>query len=434
MPSVVRDGSLRAVSRGRRPRALALLVSNLLPLVGVVALGWNAAALMTLYWFELGSASLYAVVRALFAGRPSEIERDALIAGPLSERRVALSVPRTDLRIRLSSLLVLPVAVPVLAVAWLFVGGLTVGIVADGGLAPDALDTVTLAVVAVVVGGAATTAVEYFGRGEYRNHSAQTALRGVFARAAAVFLGAILTVTLVGAATVGTEAEIGAVDPDAVGLPLLLGIVAAKAAFDLAGLYGDRLTAFDESSALDLGLAYEPPPPEPPDGSVGEPVRTVRQPLRARLAGALATPIGHPGLWYLAAIPALGAAPFAIGGDWGTVGLLLAVAVAVPLALAALDHELRYGLVAYRAGDDALVARDRLFGTPLWRVEPWDETGLRVERGRLDRRLGTETVVIELRDGERRIPGLADPEPVLGAFERRAARPERARSTVDPEG
>ena len=423
MPSSDRSSILGTLARGRRPRTAALLVSNLLPLVGVVALGWNAAALMTLYWFELGSASLYAVVRALFAGRPSEIDRDALIAGPLAQRRLALSIPRTSLRIRLSSLLVLPIAVPVLAVAWLFVGGLTVGVVADGGLAPAVLDTVTLAVVAVFVGGAATTAVEYFGRGEYRDHSAQTALRGVFARAAAVFLGAIFTVTLVGAATVGTEAEIGAVDPDAVGLPLLLGIVAVKAAFDLAGLYGDRLAAFDESSALDLGLSYEPPSPEPPDGSVGEPARTVRQPLSARLAGAATTPIGHPGLWYVAAIPALGAALFAIGGEWATATALAAIAVGVPLFLAALDHELRHGLVAYRAGDGALVARDRLSGVPLWRVEPWDETDLRVERGRLDRRLGTETVVIELRDDERRIPGLADPEPVLGVFDRCPARP-----------
>jgi hypothetical protein len=140
------------------------------------------------------------------------------------------------------------------------------------------------------------------------------------------------------------------------------------------------------------------------------------------LAGALTTPLGHPGLWYLAVLPALGAALFAIGGDWGTVALLLGVAVALPVALAALDHELRHGLVEYRAGDDALVARDRLSGATLWRVEPWDETDLRVERGRLDRRLGTETLVIELRDDEYRIPGLADPEPILSVFGRQADR------------
>ncbi|WP_144796858.1 DUF6498-containing protein [Halorubrum depositum] len=424
MPSAVRFAPLRALARGRRPRALSLLVSNVVPLIGVVALGWNAAALMTLYWFELGIVSGWAVVRGLFAGRPSEIERDALIAGPLAQRRAALPVPRTGLRVRLSSLLVLPIAAPVLCVVWLVVGGLTVGVVADGGPPAATLDTVALATLGVFLGEGATTLVEYFGRGEYREHSAQTAIRGIFARGAAIFVGALITVTLVGAATLDGDDPISAIDPDAVGLPLLLGIIAVKAAFDLAGLYGDRLAAFDESAALDLGLSHEPPSPESPDGSVAGPVETVRQPVRSRLAGAAVTPLGRPGLWYLAAVPALGAALFAVGGDLATATALVAVAVGVPLLLGALDHEFRYGLVSYRAGDDALVARDRLIGATLWRVEPWDETGLRVERNRLDRRLDTETVAIELRDDEYRIPGVADPDPILDVFDRRPDRPD----------
>jgi hypothetical protein len=422
MPSTARAVPLRALARGRRLRALALLVSNLLPIAGVVALGWNAAALMTLYWFELGIASFWALVRALFAGRPSEVEPDALIAGPLAQRRIGLSVPLTGVRIRLSSLVVLPVAAPLLAVVWLFVGGLTVGVVTDGGLAPAALDTVTLAVFAVFVSEGATTLVEYFGRGEYRDHSAQTAVRGVIARGAALFFGAVFTVTLVGVATLDGDAPISALDPDAVGLPLLLGVIGLKAAVDLAGLYRERLDAFDKSQALDLGFSYDPPTAESVDGSLDGPVDAVRLPRRSRFAGALATVLVHPGLCWLAAVPAFVAALFAIGGDWTTVAVLSGVAVAVPLSLAAVDHELRYGLVAYRAGDDALVARDRLFGATLWRVESWDEAGLRVERTRLDRRLGTETVVIELRDEEHRIPGLSDPEPVLSVFDRRPSR------------
>ncbi|VTT85198.1 hypothetical protein DM2_80 [Halorubrum sp. DM2] len=424
MPSPGPVARLRVFVRGRRPRALSVAVANLLPLVGVVALGWNAAALMTLYWFELGIASGWALVRALFAGRPSEIERGVLISGPLAQRRVGLSIPWTGVQVRVSSLLVLPIATPILAVVWGIVGALTVGVVVDGGLAPEALDTVTLAVIAVFVGEGATTLVEYFGRGEYRDHSAQTAIRGVFARGAAIFLGALFTVTVVAAGTLEDDTPISALDPDAIGLPLLLGIVGVKFAFDLASLYGDRLAAFDESSSLELGLSYDPPPAEPIDGSVADPVRTVRQPVRSRLAGVPATLLAHPGLWYVAGIPALVAVLFAIGGEWATVAVLLAAAVALPLALAAIDHELRYGLVEYRAGDDALVARDRLFGVDLWRVEPWDETDLRVERGRLDRRLGTETVVIELRDDGYRIPELADPDPILDVFDRRPDRPD----------
>ncbi|RLM72390.1 DUF6498-containing protein [Halorubrum sp. Atlit-26R] len=422
MPSSLTD-RLRALGRGRRPRALSVAAANLLPLVGVVALGWNAAALMTLYWFELGIASGWALVRGLFAGRPSEVEREVLISGPLAQRRVGLSLPLTDVQVRLSSLLVLPIAAPILVVVWAVVGTLTVGVV-GGGLGAEAIDTVTLAVLAVFVGEGATTLVEYFGRGEYRDHSAQTAFTGVFARGAAIFFGALFTVTVVAAGTLEDDTPISALDADAVGLPLLLGIVAVKAAFDLGGLYGDRLAAFDESSSLDLGFSYDPPEPEPADGSLAEPVETVRQPRRARVAGALTTPLGHPGLWYIAGAFGFVGLLFAIGGNWPTAGTLGALAVAVPLALAALDHELRHGLVEYRAGDDALVARDRLFGVALWRVEPWDETDLRVERSGLDRRLGTETVAIELRDDEYRIPGLDDPEPILDVFDRRADRPD----------
>jgi len=415
---------LRVFVRGRRPRALSVAVANLLPLVGVVALGWNAAALLTLYWFELGIASGWALVRALFAGRPSEIERDGLVVGPLAQRRVGLSIPWTGVEIRLSSLLVLPIAAPILAAVWLVVGTVTVGVAADGGLSEEALNTVTIAILAVFVGEGATTLVEYFGRGEYRDHSAQTAIQGVFAHGAAIFLGALFTVTVVAVATLESDTPISALDPSAIGVPLLLGIVAVKAAFDLGGVYSDRLATFDESQALDLGFSYDPPPREPIDGSLAGPVETVRQPPRSRLAGVPATLLGHPGLWYVGGTLAFVAALFAIGGEWATVAALLAVAVGVPLSLAALDHELRYGLVDYRAGDDALVARDRLFGVPLWCVEPWDETDLRVKRGRLDRRLGTETVVIELRDDEYRIPGLADPDPILDVFDRRPDRPD----------
>ncbi|ELZ34257.1 DUF6498-containing protein [Halorubrum tebenquichense] len=424
MPSPGPFAWFRALARGRRPRALSVAVANLLPLVGVVALGWSAGALVLLYWFELGIASFWAIVRALFAGRPSEVERDGLIAGPLAERRTAIPVPGTDLRIWLSTLLVLPIFVPVLAGVWFMAGVVTVGVAVDGGLAPDALDSVAVAMLVIFATEGATTLVDYIYLGEYCEHSAQTAVRGVFFRALTIAVGGIVAAMLIGAATVGPDAELSAIDPGVAGLPLLLGIVCVKAAFDLVGLYRDGLTEVDESSALDLGLSYDPPSTGPIDGSVADPVRTVQQPRRARLAGALTTPLGHPGLWYLGALPALVAAIFAIGGDWATAAALLAVAVGAPLSLAALDHELRYGLVDYRAGDDALVAYDRLFDVPLWRVEPWDETDLRVKRGRLDRRLDTETVVIELRDGEHRIPGLADPEPILDVFDRRPDRPD----------
>jgi len=69
---------------------IAVTVANALPLVGVAAFGWDLAALVFLYWFELGIISFWALVRAVFAARPSELDSELLIAGAL-----ARSVPRS---------------------------------------------------------------------------------------------------------------------------------------------------------------------------------------------------------------------------------------------------------------------------------------------------------------------------------------------------
>ena len=54
-----------------RRELVAVVVVNILPLVGVGVLGWNISALVVLYWFELAVIFLFAVLRALFAGRRS---------------------------------------------------------------------------------------------------------------------------------------------------------------------------------------------------------------------------------------------------------------------------------------------------------------------------------------------------------------------------
>jgi hypothetical protein len=419
MPSTDRVPFLGALARGRRPRAFALLVSNLLPLAGVVALGWNAAALVSLYWFELGIAAVWAVVRALFAGRPSDIEPETLISGPLAARRAAISVPGTALRIRLSTLLVLPIVVPILAAVWLVAGAVTVGVAVDGGLDSAALDSVTLAALAIFATEGATTLVDYIYKGAYREHSAQTAVQGVFFRIGAVSVGGLFAVTLIAAATVGPDAELSAVAPGAVGLPLLIGIVGVKAAFDFAGLYRDRLAALDESSSLEIGWAYDPPADDPVEDPLSDAPQRVRPTLRGRLIGGITNAPRHPGLVYLGILSLLAAGLYALSDRWVLVALLLATSVALPAFFLGLDYWFRYGAVEYRVGDGALVAYDRLFDTALWRVEAWDETDLRVERDRLDARLGTATVAIELRDRTVEVPHLADPEPVCSVFDRR---------------
>jgi membrane protein YdbS with pleckstrin-like domain len=109
---------------------------------------------------------------------------------------------------------------------------------------------------------------------------------------------------------------------------------------------------------------------------------------------------------------------FVMGRVWDIVLALVGVSLVVPMGLLTIDHGLRYGGIEYRVSDDAIVAYDRLFRTRVWRIEPWDESGLRVERGRLHRWFDTSTVVIEYSDRELWLPHLADTEPILEVFDR----------------
>lgn len=105
---------------------------------------------------------------------------------------------------------------------------------------------------------------------------------------------------------------------------------------------------------------------------------------------------------------------------------MLAVVVAsfvVPAGVLTIDYGLRYGGIEYQISEDAnaIVAYDRLFRTRVWQIEPWDETGLRVERDRIHRWLDTSTVVIECSDQELWLPHLRDPDPILDVFDRRSS-------------
>lgn len=414
--------------------AVAVVAANLLPLVGVVTLGWNAAALVTLYWFELGIAALFAVVRGLFAGRPSDLDTDAVVFGALASKPLALSIPRTGVRVHLSSVLSLVVIAPVLAVTWVVLGGVVLGFVGADSLSSHALETVALAVLVVLLSETGTTAVDYFHRGGYREESAGTAVSSVFFRLATVLVGGILTVTVV-AEAVGVDGDATATeaaDPVAFGVPVLVGAVCVKFAFDLAGLYGDRLAAMDESSGGLLGWSREPPVRDPIEDDLADADCRIRPSPAGRLFGGRVSPAAHPGPWYLSAVCLLVALLFALGRAWGMVAGFVAVAAVIPPTAVAIDSLIRYGAVEYRVGERdgdhggerALVAYDRLCGAALWRIDPWDEEGLSVERDRLDERFGTSTVVLELRDREVRLPRLVDDDAdrIVDVFDRR---PER---------
>jgi len=415
-------GRVLNTENSRRTELLSVVVSNALPIVGVGILDWSAAALLFLYWLELGTDSVWALVRALFAGRPPAIATDGLLVGPLAARQVSLSVLRTDLQVYLTTVLTLPVTVLIVAGAWLFTGALLIGPLPEP--SSDTLVGVIVASVGIFISTGVTTARNYFSNGEYRNHNSQTAFRGLLPRMVTVLFGGIITLTLITAAIEGPEAELGSLDPTAVGLPLLLMVVCLKFTSDLLGVYSDRLAVYFKSYDQEYGWQEAPPKARAIEDALADAPERVRPVRLGRVIGGPLRLPQHPGSAYLGGLGLLVAVLFAIGGSWAIVAALVVASLCIPLLLLCFDQLLRYGTVEYRIDPDAgaLVAYDRLFGTALWRIESWDESGLRVERTLVDSLLGTESVTIEHADGEYVLPHLSDSDPVVAVFDRQ---PER---------
>jgi hypothetical protein len=287
---------------------------------------------------------------------------------------------------------------------------------------PDALVMVVLSAFGIFLSEGATTLVDYFHRQGYLEHSAQTAIQGVFMRGAVIGVGGLLTATFVGlaAGSVSSDDPITAVDPTVVGPPILVGIVLVKFGFDLGSLYRDRLVAFDEASYFELGWAYDPPVHEPIE-PVNDVNNRIRPTAQGRLIGGISTSTvrRHPGVLVVSGFILLVSLLFMLGRAWDIVLVLVGASFVVPMGFLTIDHGLRYGGIEYRVSDNAIVAYDRLLRTRVWRIEPWDENGLRVERDRLHGWLDTSTVVIECAERELRLPHLEDPDPIIDVFDRR---------------
>lgn len=68
-------------TRGRGVTGFApVFVANLLPLVGVLRLGWDPATLVLIYGLEVSLSLLLAGGKALFAQRPPPTDRDGVVS------------------------------------------------------------------------------------------------------------------------------------------------------------------------------------------------------------------------------------------------------------------------------------------------------------------------------------------------------------------
>lgn len=363
----------RAPPRSVRPLVglPAVVAANLLPLVGVVAWGWNLGTLLVLYWLEAAATVFLAALKSLFAERGST-ELTSRVE-PLHELRAK----RGGWRIRPEWPPVYPRNVPfalsVLGSWCLTVLPVSVLYWASADLSVPLSPGLRLSVAALVFGHAAAFVTDYVGEGRYREVSAQELVGPPTLLVAVVaFLGLL-------------SAGGGA----ATGFAVLVVVVLGKTAVSAARFYTDRL---DGSWAPLDGVLPGPeasrPPPEidRPDDPVSA---RVGVDARAVLAGSVVA-IGY-GFATRVGYLSVGAFAFSLlTGDAGVVALA-AVPVLVVAAARVLSYYLRYGTIEYQRRGDALVAYDTVLEEPQW-VADVHRTEFSVRNAVVGRLLGTGTL------------------------------------------
>lgn len=238
---------------------LSILIANGIPTVGLLVFDMSAAALLAFYWLELGVVSMWATVRAVFAGKRPENEngRSAFSSRQWTTLRVIrawlprwnesddpssserswrarrIRIPRTDVGVYLGTIPALVVIVPMLAVLWLGYGAVVAGPVVAATNATDTPAWVLTGAGVVFVSEGGQTVVDYFIGGGYRDTSAYSAVKGIFWQGF-LLAGVGLVVLLI--AYEFADGRAVSIEAAASG-PLIVLAVACKFLIDLARYY-----------------------------------------------------------------------------------------------------------------------------------------------------------------------------------------------------
>jgi hypothetical protein len=350
-----------------------VVAANLLPLIGVIAWGWNLGTLLVLYWLEGVATVLIAALKSLFAergstGMPSRVEPlhelRAKRGGWRPHDRLPPVYPR-NVPIAASILGVWAVSVLLLSVLyWL---SLDLPVPLSAGLA--------LGAGGLVFSHAAEFAVDYIGDAEYREVSAAE-----LAATPALLSGVVLLLGLV-------SFDAGRSSALAVLVVVVLGKTAVST-YRFSVIHFDRLGDRLESLLPDRDRS-EPPPEIPlPDAPVSD---RVSVDTRAVLAGSIAA-IGY-GFANRAGMVVLGVFAFSLlaGNLW--IAAVAVIPIAVVVAARVLSYYLRYGTIEYQRRGDVVVAYDTVLAEPQWIAAVYG-ADFSVQNLIVDRILGTGTLAI----------------------------------------
>lgn len=392
-----------------------ILVGNLVPLVGVLRLGWDPATLVAIYAVEAALSFPLAAVKALFAQRPPREDREddgmlSVSESNLTDKRGSVTPVEWLPPVRLRNV---PFAFTVLGFSVAFVGTLGL-VVAETVPVADAFAGTALfaGVASLVVGQAVDAWRDYFGDRRYETVSPYTVVETP-ARQTFFLIAVVIAVPK-------PEEGAGSVTP------VLAGFVLAKllvewSTFRATHGSGGRIAGW--LSGPDAS-ADEPEPPRVPTGEPDARIATDR-----RAAGYAA--VGHAVLesgplyvrvfsvlWFFALV--------FLSGDTASTATIVGASVAsaalflTALAVRAAGHYLRYGPLEYRRYGDRVVAHDRRLDEPQWAASVQAFRDVAVVSDRLsDRLLDTRTLAATTGwdEGDRRYLGpFADPNGAAGAL------------------
>ena len=389
---------------------LPALVTNLVPLAGVLALGWDAAALVVVYTVEVLLSLALAGFEALFAQRHPPAEREGVVSVGDAE----LTDKRGSVRVVDWLPPVYPRNVPFVAgvvtgVCWfsVFIGVIVVSTVDVGALLGRT--SVLLSLAGLVVTSVGGSAWRYFARREYADISPYGVIEPPARR---VFFLAFLLVAV---------AEAG-------GVVVLAAIVLVKTLVEYSLHRAER----GETGRLTGWLSgpdeadNEPDPVTVPDG---EPSAAFVTDRRTVLVAATVRALRRAASVYFVLFFFAWLVGVAIaGGDDLPLAWLAALTAAVlalyvgALAVRVGSSYLRLAPLEFRRYGDRVVAYDTWLAEPQWSVSTAELRDVYVVSDRLaDRLTGTRTLRFTAGwsdDGtEQQVGPLADYEAAIAAFD-----------------
>lgn len=389
-----------------------ILLANLLPLAGVLALGWEPVTLVLIYGLEVLLSLLLASVKALFAARPPRADREdgvlSVSSGLLVERRGSLRpvewLPPIPLR-NVSFALTVLYTTPVYA----FFFGTFLYVVFEPG--PELLGLeVLVGVGALFAGQLAELSQQYVRRRQYERVSPYAAIE---TPARQVFV-VIFALGTLGFALGSTGA--------------LVLVVLVKVLFEWATFRADGGDEPSRFLAWFAGPAESDDELEPVDIPSTEPTGRARPDRNAVVRNAL----------YRAGKRTVGHLPMvAIAGVLVVLSLssLLESSLVVPLGVLALvslvvaavtihavTYALAYATLEYQRRGAYLVAHDRLVEEPQWATRVDELRDVKLVGDRLaDRLLGSRTIRVTTGWGEterdRHLGPFVDPDEVVSTLE-----------------